>query len=400
MRYGKMKNKGAAIILVAGITLCFLLLFAVLAIDFSRMYYVRGELQNAADSAALAGAPLLLDPSDPVQVSARNEAIKFALKNKAAGDPVTVVTDNSNVLGNNNDITVGYWDGTSYTAATPECDHCGNHCCGKGEDPNPVNAIEVRARRNAGSPGGSVTLLFGKLIAGLTDMGVVREAIAKAGPLGTPGISLCIKSCDLLQGLPQGSTKDLIIQKDNAAIDNGMAWTDFGCKSNVDHGTVADFIWGKKKIGNVCDLCITTTNAVAGGSLLDDLENAFKNTTYDDANKKIEGGVVKEWTVSVPIMDYWCKKDAWDSSCKINDPIASLNTSEAACPPGSASENNRKHVVNVAKITITKVNKNPNHCQGQGQGQCNMPEGVTINKIECIGCSIGMPSGHRAVLVK
>ena len=54
MRFINSKNKGAAIILVAGILLGFLLIFFVVAIDFSRMYYVRGELQKAADSGALA----------------------------------------------------------------------------------------------------------------------------------------------------------------------------------------------------------------------------------------------------------------------------------------------------------------------------------------------------------
>ena len=51
-------RKGSAIVYVA-VTLVILVGFAGLAIDVGYLYLVRGELQNAADSGALAGAQVL-----------------------------------------------------------------------------------------------------------------------------------------------------------------------------------------------------------------------------------------------------------------------------------------------------------------------------------------------------
>lgn len=189
MRYGKMKNNGVATIMVAGIIVGFLLVFAVLAIDFSRMYYVRGELQNAADSAALAGVDKLDCTNTTTQVAARAEAVTFAAKNNAAGAPVVLGSDssgNTNTLVDSNpgnDITVGNWDPTTRvytTTITPS---------------TPVNAVQVRARRTLNSPGGTVALLFGKLVPGLTDMGVKREAIAIKGPPFIGAFPICLPSC-------------------------------------------------------------------------------------------------------------------------------------------------------------------------------------------------------------
>ncbi|NIT03842.1 pilus assembly protein TadE, partial [Candidatus Saccharibacteria bacterium] len=59
--------------------------FLVVAIDFAYIYVVRGQVQNAADAATMAGVVFISDPDDTVQTAARNEAIKFAAKNSAAG---------------------------------------------------------------------------------------------------------------------------------------------------------------------------------------------------------------------------------------------------------------------------------------------------------------------------
>ena len=59
LRLGRVRShKGSAIIFVA-VTLMVLVAFAGLAIDVGYLYVVRGELQNAADSGALAGAQQL-----------------------------------------------------------------------------------------------------------------------------------------------------------------------------------------------------------------------------------------------------------------------------------------------------------------------------------------------------
>jgi hypothetical protein len=105
------------------------MLFFVVGIDFSRMYYVRGELQNAADAAAIAGADLLTGDDDTgssfQQELARQAAWKFACKNRAAQSPVYLSTNSPNdcdtvsppafsalngtTNDDNGDIIVGHW---------------------------------------------------------------------------------------------------------------------------------------------------------------------------------------------------------------------------------------------------------------------------------------------------
>jgi hypothetical protein len=76
-------HKGSAIIFVA-VTLMVLVAFAGLAIDVGYLYVVRGELQNAADSGALAGAQKLYDTSTfPMFVNplSYNSALDYVQQN-------------------------------------------------------------------------------------------------------------------------------------------------------------------------------------------------------------------------------------------------------------------------------------------------------------------------------
>jgi Flp pilus assembly protein TadG len=176
-------RRGQVTILVGGIILVFLLLFFVVGMDYARLYYVRGELQNAADAAALAGAPLLSCQYDDgssgsvLQSAARDAAATFASQNNAAGAPVILQLNSGNVSSNsvltdNGDIVVGNWDGANFTAAD-------------GAHPTlAINAIRVIARRTSeavedGVKTGDnpVFTLFGKLV-GWRSMNVIRQAIA------------------------------------------------------------------------------------------------------------------------------------------------------------------------------------------------------------------------------
>jgi Flp pilus assembly protein TadG len=160
LKYSKF-SKGIAIITVV-LMLPILLLFVSMGIDFSYMYYVKNQLQVAADAAALAGAALITDPNDLIQTNARDRAIEFALKNKAAGVNVEVITDNSNTSSNTNDITVGNWNGTQYKPNT-----------------TPVNTIEVIPKRMSGLSGnrGPVHLFIGQVF-NMSFMSAKASAIA------------------------------------------------------------------------------------------------------------------------------------------------------------------------------------------------------------------------------
>jgi hypothetical protein len=200
------ENKGVITILVAGILVPFILLFLVVGADFAYMYYVRGELQNAADSAALAGAAKLTGAKDEVldpiakkyhyeQPEARLTAWQFACKNKAAHDPVFLVIsgpDCNNPSGDLNksnsadgDIVVGYWKVTPFACASTG--QTEKFCPANGSTGFPINAVKVVTRRtgDAAQSGikignNPVGLLFGKLV-NWPFMSAKASAIASGG---------------------------------------------------------------------------------------------------------------------------------------------------------------------------------------------------------------------------
>jgi hypothetical protein len=107
------RQRGQTIAIVA-VSMVSLLAVAALAIDLTTLYVARGEIQRAADSAALAGAKAFVDSgttTDPTntglqaiaQQLANSYAVAAALQNKVAGAPAQVVGSpvvNFNLQGN------------------------------------------------------------------------------------------------------------------------------------------------------------------------------------------------------------------------------------------------------------------------------------------------------------
>lgn len=386
-------KKGIAVIYVA-IVIFVLIIFVVLAVDIGYMYVAKAQLQNAADAAALAGAGRLDNPSDFTQPVARSEAKILGELNTVvpAGTLVTISNNNdgSNTLidgSPGNDITVGNWDDTQNPKYSTTR--------------QPVNAVQVRARRLANSPGGAVGLFFGRVF-GWTQMDAAAQAIAVRSTLTTPGLSICVDTCSLVPTCPGGgvpsatpsccdpsqplntTTAALILQKDQGPINNGIAWTSFGCTQAPNLGTngdVVDRIWGRGgQLTTLCDLCITTNNGI--GQALNQLENAFNSTTYDAANKKFNAdGTVAAWTVAVPVLDYQCNASTPSPACVIN-PLGNVNTGNSACPPGRQGHTQELyHIQQIATLRITQVNN---------QGAAPQ-KGITIDCIKCIGCPTFIP---------
>ena len=106
-------RKGAVIVLVA-VLIVVLLGFTVLAVDVGYMYDTRAELQNAADSAAMAAAAFLssgtpVDAEDAV----RAEACKYALANVAATKNCVIDSEADVILGRANlNYATGQYDFT------------------------------------------------------------------------------------------------------------------------------------------------------------------------------------------------------------------------------------------------------------------------------------------------
>jgi Flp pilus assembly protein TadG len=134
---GRMKNlnnKGVAVVLIA-LMMVVLVAFVGLAVDVGYMYVAKGQLQNAADAGALAGAgKITLDPSTLNFVfnnnEIRDEAKSFVKKNIVAAAKLTDADIKDD------DIKVGYWNldqnppGIQPTTTVPKgkCSISGNIC--------------------------------------------------------------------------------------------------------------------------------------------------------------------------------------------------------------------------------------------------------------------------------
>jgi hypothetical protein len=112
----RQKQRGSIIVLAAGIILA-LMGFAVLAIDVGRVFIVRNELQNVADSAALAGANCLTRQSMPGSadqcVATLSATLNWARASARAqaqlsGNTASNLAISSSDAGHQ--IEVGYWN--------------------------------------------------------------------------------------------------------------------------------------------------------------------------------------------------------------------------------------------------------------------------------------------------
>lgn len=229
-------RKGVAVIYIA-LAILALVASLGLVIDLGHLYVVRGELQNAADASALAGAAVLykdpLNPNAPPSLDftrARTAATNFIGQNKSDGITLTDGT-----------IATGYWNlsrSTLETPVTPTNQH--------------VPAVVATISRSSGSNGGPVATMFTKLF-GIEESAVSsRTAVAVSGfPGGAPGNSLfpmALSSCmtdhyfsqSPLPEPPPSITISSVYVPGGSNCYTGQ-WTSFATDAN-DVATITDFI--------------------------------------------------------------------------------------------------------------------------------------------------------------
>lgn len=248
--------------------------FLGLAVDVGYLYVAKGQLQNAADSAALAGASGLPDQTD-----ARDKAKTFAEIN------TVVPGTETNVAVSPGDIILGNWNSSRsetlrFQPYTP-----------------PINAVKVQARRTEGSIGGPVDLFFSKIIdTRWSQMGVSAAAVAartpRAGFYFMIGNNVC-NSASFPVVLSPGA--------------NNMAWTSLLQISTNADDVKDDYICPADRLPDedVCGYNVYTTNGTAS-TVFQGVETDFYDPNYDAINKTFaldETGnqVVSTWTVIVPV---------------------------------------------------------------------------------------------------
>lgn len=196
-------QKGFALVYVA--LLIFVLFGSLgLAVDVGHLYVVRGELQNSADAAALAGAwSLYRDPSNPDAIPtldlerARMAAANFVRENKSDG------VDLADGI-----IEVGYWSPLAPDAPLSTVFTI----------PTQVPAVRATVSRSADSNGGPVRTFFMRIldISNETVPVSSRPSVATSGFPGAaaPNIlfPMAISSCmaDDIFSKPQAEWPDVI----------------------------------------------------------------------------------------------------------------------------------------------------------------------------------------------
>lgn len=330
-------QKGLSLVYIALLMVAFCA-FLGLAVDMGYMYVAKGQLQNAADSAALAGASGLPDQAD-----ARIKAKEFAEKNPVVPGPETKVAVSYD------DITLGNWD--SKRSSTPTDLRFQ-------PDTAPINAVKVEARRTEGSIGGPVDLFFSKVIDGRwSQMGVSAMAIAtrpaKAGFYIMIGRNTC------------SSALPLVLTTDPGV--GNMAWSSLLLSSTNADDVKERFICNNNVPNvQVCGNSVYTTNGTSN-TIYQATETDFYDPSYDAANKSIVSGVVIYWDIIVPV------------STAIDPTV----------------QNSPQPVWGYAKIRVTRAcgSGGGNACNAEGRlftappGICGSGENdMVISQIECVSC--------------
>lgn len=256
------------------------------ATDLGVVYTARGQLQNAADSAALAAAKNMMaqDPEtlDAVTTpdAAQATAHQLTQANKALGDGLILL---------DNDYTIGFWDldAEAFTRVGPS------------SDPSEINAVEVTLRKDdlANSP---VTTMFSGIV-GVSEVDVTAKSLAFVGyPNAIPedgglGIPIAVKDTAVTGGgdSPACGTQLTFHDENN----ENASWTTFK-KWPSNSYTVDKYIcdcYGVPylKIGDY----INITNGNLSNNVFRHLRQRFEREGSD-----IDGDGHLEWVVILPVI--------------------------------------------------------------------------------------------------
>lgn len=280
------REERGAVAVAAAVLLTGLVGLTGAATDLGVVYSARGQLQNAADSAALAAAKSMFTYNEQTYAiittpeEARATAHQFSQANKALGNSLILLDP---------DYTIGWWDldAQAFTRT------------GESANPDDLNAVEVTLRKDdlANSP---VTTMFAGIV-GVSTVDVQAKSLAFVGyPQAVPrgggvGIPIAIKESAISNGDSPYCGSSLEFHSENN--ENG-SWTSFN-RWPANSNTVDNFI---------CD-CYTvpfleigdTINIVNGN--LSNFVFAHLQDRFEREGIDTDGdGDADEWTVILPVV--------------------------------------------------------------------------------------------------
>jgi hypothetical protein len=259
---------------------------------------VRSELQNAADAGCLAAARFLYHEDGPVNEGANQIAYDAALVNKSDQTSVEVHWSG----GNEGDVERGHWSFAAKTftpnASTQPVNLGGMSDEDLDNDPNFINAVRVRTRRQD-TPAAS----FFARIFGYESFSLSTEAIAYVGFAGTLApeeadqpLAICKESL-LTNGQYNCSIGRMITNNQIVASQESGGWTDFNqdspCLTGPNNGTVRALICGG---GNPDSIILGQPIAMYAGYI----QNAHGLL---QACWQAFTGETRPWTVTLPVIE-------------------------------------------------------------------------------------------------
>lgn len=193
------QQNGSILVLAAGI-LIVLTGFAVLAIDVGRIYLVRNELQNAADSAALAGANCLDRQSLGGSASECTSTYATALNwTRASAKAVNQLSQNSasniaiSTIDSGHQVNVGYWNVNGGTTLQPtslspigSCTVVGGVMTTACDKP----AVSVTITKDTGKNNGPIAMLTSAMFGGANVPMTAKAVAVLSSPGNVPPNSL------------------------------------------------------------------------------------------------------------------------------------------------------------------------------------------------------------------
>lgn len=292
-------HRGATLIFVA-VALVALLSFAALAVDLGYLYVVRNELQNAADSGALAGAQVLYnDQGTSVNAGANTVAANYVASNHSEHASVTVETVKrghwsfaSRTFTENNSLNpVPLWDVT-----TEELD----------ANPAFINAVQVITRRTP--EGTAAPQHFFARIFGADPSQVRASAVAYIGFAGKlkpaevdQPIAICRQAILGGEGEYTCGVGRMLNSGQNAGHQTA-GWTNFSqpCET-ASASSVRPFVCGS---GNPTVLNFGETLGTTNGTVQNVYDGItdcwYNNPAYDRNNDGIPD---RPWAMALPVID-------------------------------------------------------------------------------------------------
>lgn len=330
------------------------------AVDLGLLFTAKGQLQNAADAAALAAANTMIG------VSAGNQAVaqpstalvsagQYASANTAIGVNVNLKSPPGD------DFTIGYWDknGHSFDAGRT----------GLGlTDPDDITAVRVRVRRDdqANSP---VSTYFARIF-GIDQVGVSATSTAFLGyPASVPPGTVQVPLVIFAPNITSGSTPCC---EDIFKLDNVGAWTSFFDYPN-NATSVNNYLNGHKTIPTlkVGDGVYVNGDAVSNsyfGDSYDDLK-ALYNARGVDTNRDHKADY---WQVVLPVVD----RAVYSSNANPNWPwekrlLARFQDAVSVSSAWACGPTTRHQVVGFVNLTLTKINSS-DHSKASGTVDCGL----------------------------